>query len=85
MEKCVLCAGETLCPEYIGKGIRTMATNLSILTGRPRAIPKEDGVWLEDGNILSWDNSSGEYASMQCEIHYCPLCGKKLSAKKTKE
>jgi len=40
----------------------------------------EDGIQIVRGNLLTFDNSSREYAPLGVEINYCPMCGKKLEA-----
>ena len=46
--------------------------------------PDGSGVRLspitDDGYFLEYDNSANEYADGYFQIHYCPICGRKLEA-----
>lgn len=67
--------------EYCGAGIRTMKMNMNLLFGFDR---DGNGIARIKDGILFADTSSGEYASLGFKINYCPKCGAKLVAKRTK-
>ena len=73
---CDFCEGKFVHAEYIGEGIRTMSTNFHLLFGEPQT-SEVDGV-QRNGNVMMFDNSSGEYAKQGVEIKFCPFCGKEL-------
>ena len=35
-------------------------------------------IQLNNGNLLCFQNSSGEYVTLGIRIGYCPLCGREL-------
>lgn len=72
---CKFCSGDKIPAQYVGEGIKTMGFMLNTLLGGDI----KDGIHLEDGNKLVWDNSSGEYAELSTEISFCPFCGVRLS------
>lgn len=82
MSNCKFCEGKVIKAHEYGEGIKTMKTMFNSLLGLDNDYDEsyraEDGVMLNSGNVLSFDNSSGEYAEMFIEINYCPFCGKKL-------
>jgi len=82
MSNCKFCEGKVIKAHEYGERIKTMKTMLNNMLGFDEDYDEydraEDGVMLNSGNVLSFDNSSGEYAEMFIEINYCPFCGKKL-------
>lgn len=91
MSDCKFCSGRMIRSTEIGDGIQTMGTMIDRLLGRGiigSGLYYDDekdcdhakgGIMLKDGNKLAFDNSSGEYAEMLIQIHYCPFCGKELT------
>ena len=77
---CDLCEGKVIKAEEVGSGIQTVPQMLKWAWGfgSGEEESKTDGVWIEDGNILCYETSSGEYAYQGIEIKYCPLCGREL-------
>ena len=63
----------------VGQGTWTMHTNMKLLFGGGHDDKKIDCIFLEEGNSLGCDTSSGEYAPQYLDIKYCPFCGKELS------
>ena len=82
MQDCKFCAGTRLRSEYVGEGIKTMATNFNQMFGVMNGNDRQDGIWLDDDNLLGFESSSGEYAPQYISINYCPMCGRKLVDKK---
>lgn len=80
--KCDFCEGKTINSQYMKSGLVTMKNKFSAMFNTVDKYKWEDGVWLEDGNVLTYDSSSGEYASQGVEINYCPFCGEKLEGDK---
>ena len=80
MEECRFCAGKVIDRDLVGAGIKTVQTMLHSMFGMfdEEKTCCVDGIQLQQGNILTFDNSSGEYAAMAVEIKYCPMCGKEL-------
>lgn len=79
--KCPLCEeGKKLDPEFQGEGIGTMRMNLHNLFGTKL---EDDGIQIQDTNVLMWDNSSGEYAKLGIVINFCPICGRRIRAKES--
>ena len=82
MSNCKFCEGKVIKAHEYGEGIKTMRSMFSSLMGLSNDYDEsdraEDGIMLNNGNVLSFDNSSGEYAEMFIEINYCPFCGRKL-------
>ena len=82
MSNCKFCEGKVIKAHEYGEGIKTMKTMLNAFLCNQDEDEEfdraEDGVMLNSGNVLSFDNSSGEYAEMFIEINYCPFCGRKL-------
>jgi len=78
-EDCQFCKGNTIHWDFCEKGCRPMGLMLTLLGGDEKE--KDDGIWLENGIELKYDNSSGEYVPQGIEISYCPFCGTKLEAK----
>lgn len=81
MNDCKFCRGEWIHAEYVGEGITTMMTNLKMVFGMSNDDKEYDGIHLIDGNMLAFDNSSGEYADQMVAINYCPFCGEKVEPK----
>lgn len=93
---CKFCSGRLIRSTDIGDGIATMSTMIDRLLGRGiigSGLYYDDekdcdrangGILLKDGNKLAFDNSSGEYAEMLIQIHYCPFCGKELDGNTNK-
>lgn len=73
---CKFCNGELIPMEAVGEGIKTMRIMLGMLGGEFEE--EYDGIQLMEGNYLTFDNSSGEYARGAVEINYCPMCGHEL-------
>ena len=80
--KCDFCEGKTINAHYMNTGLVTMKNKFSTMFRTTNKYKWEDGVWLKDGNVLTYDSSSGEYASQGVEINYCPFCGEKLEGDK---
>lgn len=79
--KCPLCEeGKKLDPEIQGEGRGTAIMNLHNLFGTGF---RDDGVQIQDTNVLMWDNSSGEYAKLGIIINFCPICGRRIRAKES--
>lgn len=77
--KCPLCEeGKKLDPEFQGEGRGTMVMNLHNLFGGKF---EDDGIQIQDTNVLMWDNSSGEYAKLGIVINFCPICGRRIRKK----
>lgn len=57
---------------------------LDQMFGKSEQVKKhlENGIQLEAGNFLTFDNSAAEYAPLSIEIQYCPFCGRKLWERK---
>ena len=68
---CEFCKGKPIDAEYAGEGIKTMYMMLGISPDGTNSIR------IEHGNMLTWDNSAGEYAELSAKINYCPMCGNK--------
>lgn len=81
MEDCKFCKGLMLRSEYVGKGLKTMAMNFNQIFGAINEEDKQDGIWLDDENLLGFESSSGEYAPQYISINYCPMCGRNLVKK----
>lgn len=77
LNECPFCNGKNIPAQYIGEGQRTMLTTLNFLFGGSDG-EYGDGIRLENGKLLAFQNSSGEYAEQMIEINYCPFCGKRL-------
>lgn len=77
---CKFCDRELVEAEVSYNGIKTARMMINLLAGAltGEQLDTEDGIRLEDGNILSFDNSSGEYCRLGVKIAYCPFCGRKL-------
>ena len=82
MKDCKLCKGSMLRSEYVGEGLKTMVMNFNQMWGITNGNNKQDGIWLDDENLLGFESSSGEYAPQYISINYCPMCGRKLIDKK---
>ena len=85
---CRFCCGDPVKAEFtVGEGIKTMQMMFSMLTGISDNDPdkKADGIWLENGNMLCFDNSSREYVPLGINIGFCPLCGRELKQEKDPE
>lgn len=84
-EECLFCKGKTVSWDLVEKGQRPMGLTISILGSMCDVEidggEKRDGIWLEDGVVLKYDNSSGEYVPQGIEIAYCPFCGEALKVK----
>lgn len=84
-EECLFCKGKTVSWDLVEKGQRPMGLMIGLLGAmcgvESDDSEKRDGIWLEDGGVLKYDNSSGEYVPQGIEIAYCPFCGTKLEAK----
>lgn len=83
-EECLFCKGKTVSWDFFKKGQRPMGLMIGLLgamAGIESDNEKQDGIWLENGIELKYDNSSGEYVPQGIEISYCPFCGTKLEAK----
>ena len=80
MDDCKFCAGKAISAEYAGEGIKTMGMMLGMLFGMDKDNENElnNGIQLQEGNELTFDNSAREYAPLAIEIKYCPFCGKEL-------
>lgn len=76
--KCDFCEGKTINSQYMKSGLVTKKNKYSKMFNAVDKYKWEDGVWLENGNLLTYDSSSGEYASQGVKIKYCPFCGKEL-------
>lgn len=76
--KCDFCEGKTINSQYMKSGLITKKNKYSTMFNTVDKYRWEDGIWLENGNLLTYDSSSGEYASQGVEIKYCPFCGKEL-------
>ena len=76
--KCDFCDGHTINCQCIYSGTVTMKNRMRYMFGKVVDSSKEDGIWMEDGNYLAYDSSSGEYAPQGIRINYCPFCGKQL-------
>lgn len=83
--ECAFCAGKVINAEYAQDGIKTMGMMLSMLMGRFDEVKEkcDNGIQLQDGNKLCFDNSAREYAVLSVDIRYCPFCGKELKAEET--
>ena len=86
MSDCKFCNGKIIKAD--GDGLERNATK-NMLGGLVSVVemnrePQKEhsnangGIMLKDGNILAFDNSSGEYTEMKIQIHFCPFCGKEL-------
>ena len=79
---CLFCNGELIpAEETIGGGIMTVMSMVSSLQsafgfGEPDT---SNYIKLSEGNLLCFQNSSGEYNTLGVRIEYCPLCGRKLN------
>ena len=81
MEECIFCKGYNVKAEYVGQGIKTMGMMLGMMFGRDEDETEcNNGIQLQNGNQLVFDNSAREYAPLSIDIHYCPFCGKELKA-----
>ena len=82
MDNCKFCEGKAIKAEYVGSGIKTMNMMLGMLMGREEreGTECENGIQLQNGNQLVFDNSAREYAELAIEIEFCPFCGRKLKA-----
>lgn len=82
MSECAFCSGVLIKAEYCGKGFKTMRMMLGMLCGSDEDEQEicENGIQLQEGNRLAFDNSAGEYALLSIEIKYCPFCGESLVA-----
>ena len=70
----------------VGNGIKTMSMMIGMLFGRMSDDDRlEDGIQLQDGNLLCFDNSSREYVPLGVRIGYCPMCGRELTQKDIEE
>ena len=87
--ECRLCSGECVhAEEWRTGGIHTMSMMVGMLTGKMFDDDDEhlkDGIKLEEGNLLCFDNSSREYTPLGIRISYCPLCGKELYQESNEE
>lgn len=81
MNECIFCSGTPIDAEYCGDGIKTMGMMLGMLFGAGKSETEcNNGIQLQHGNMLVFDNSAREYAPLSIEIRYCPFCGKELKA-----
>lgn len=83
MNDCRFCNGDVIEAEYCGDGFKTMGMMLDVLMARFGSGKKEseeckNGIQLQNGNRLAFDNSACEYATLEIEIMYCPFCGREL-------
>ena len=81
MEGCKFCAGKAVnAEEFVENGgYKTVRMMIGMLTGSIfDDEDTRDSVHLEQGNLLCFDNSSGEYQQLGVRINYCPLCGAEL-------
>ncbi len=86
--ECRFCCGEPVSAEVtVGDGIKTMGMMIDMLFGGRRKEPESvnNGIQLEDGNMLLFDNSSREYVPLGIRIGYCPLCGRELKQDNNEE
>ena len=81
MDDCMFCSGCPVKAEYVGQGIKTMSMMLGMMFGRDEDEDEcNNGIQLQNGNQLVFDNSAREYAPLSIDIRYCPFCGKELKA-----
>lgn len=82
---CEFCNGKAKASEVLcGEGVMPAGLMLSRLFSFGRTEESENGdcVAIKDGNVMVYDNSSGEYRFQGIKINYCPICGKKLDKKR---
>lgn len=81
-DDCRFCCGERVPEdEKFGEGIQTMISTFESLMGRigyPCDDDPSNYIQLRNGNLLCFQNSSGEYVTLGIRIGYCPLCGREL-------
>lgn len=79
---CPFCNGVQINSEYAGQGIMTLNTIIGSFFGSEDTneikTDCSNGIILKRGNLLFFDNSAQEYASLGIKIKYCPFCGKEL-------
>lgn len=80
---CRFCSGGNVRAEFtVGDGLKTMGMMIGMLFGKfgneddPERV--YNGIQLQSGNMLCFDNSSREYVPLGIRIGYCPLCGREL-------
>lgn len=81
--KCRFCSGNNVPAEYtIGDGFKTMGMMIGMLSGmfgnedEPERL--YNGIQLQSGNMLCFDNSAREYVPLGIRIGNCPFCGREL-------
>ena len=82
-QNCPFCNGEVIEAEnYRGGGTPNISMMLETLSGKKHEKNGycSNGIQLENGNQLCFDNSAREYTLLSVEIKYCPFCGKELTA-----
>ena len=81
---CPFCNGVQINGEYVGEGIMTVNMIMGSLFGSEDTSENEtdcsNGIILKGGNVLFFDNSAQEYASLGIKIRYCPFCGRELKS-----
>lgn len=80
-KECRFCSENPVRAECtVGDGFKTMGMMIDMLFGRPSDDDRlENGIQLQDGNLLCFDNSAREYVPLGIRIGYCPLCGRELT------
>lgn len=88
MNNCKFCNGEVIEPGSVGDGFQNMSMMIDRLQYAFGFEAKsqtfgycKNGIQLQNGNRLCWDNSAREYALLDVEIRYCPFCGRELEYK----
>ena len=78
--ECRFCSGNNVPAECtIGDGFKTMGMMLRMLFGNDDgSADLYNGIQLQSGNMLCFDNSAREYVPLGIRIGYCPLCGREL-------
>lgn len=87
--ECRFCCGEPVNAEAtVGEGIKTMSMMIDLMFGSIRSSTSEyvkNGIQLEDGNMMVFDNSAREYIPLGIRIGYCPFCGRELKQESNEE
>ena len=86
MEECMFCSGAVIKPTDVLGSNRNMAMAIEMFGNafgyKPLKSRNQEtctnGIQLQNGNRLCFDNSGREYAMLDVEIRYCPFCGREL-------
>lgn len=84
MEMCEFCEGKIIkSTNYEGDILPFRLMFSSIVRCDYSSDEAVNGIFLNEDNMMGFNNSDGEYATQFVKINYCPMCGRDLRKENT--